>query len=125
MTPRDRIEVRDLQLRTVIGIFDFERDRRQPVTISYAITADTRAAAKSDSIDDALDYKSVTKRVIDLVEGSSYFLVEKLVEEIARTSLEEPNAEEVEVLLEKPGALRHARSVGIRIVRRPEDFRSA
>lgn len=120
---KDVIEVTDLRVRTVIGIFDFERDRRQEVAIGFKITTDIRDAAKSDDIAHALDYKSVTKRVIDLVENSSDFLIERLIERIAATILEEPRAEEVEVTVEKPGALRHARSVGITIVRRAEDFR--
>ncbi len=120
--PRDVIEVTGLKLRAVIGIFDFERDRRQDVTIGFKITTDTRKAASTDDIACALDYKTVTKRVIDLVEGSSDFLIEKLIERIARTILAEPLAEQVEVTLEKPGALRHASSVGITIVRTASDF---
>ena len=116
------IVVSDLRLRTVIGIFDFERDRRQEVSIGFKITTDIRKAAKSDDIADTLDYKTVTKRVIDLVEESSDFLVERLVERIAKTILAEPGAEQVEVTLEKPGALRHAQSVGITIVRTAADF---
>ena len=70
------------------------------------------------AIDDALDYKTVTKRVIAFVESSSFFLVETLVERVAALILEEPRALAVTVSVEKPGALRHARSVGVRIHRR-------
>jgi len=114
---RDVIEVSGLSLRTVIGVFDFERDRRQEVIVTLRIHTDIRAAAASDDIGRALDYKRVTKRVIDLVEGSSAFLVETLAERIAGCVLEEPLAERVEVRVEKPGALRHARTVAVEIVR--------
>jgi FolB domain-containing protein len=115
--PPDVVEIDGLNLRTVIGIFDFERDRRQDVVVSLRIHTDIRAAARSDDIADALDYKRVTKRVIELVEGSQFFLVETLAERIAACVLEEPRAERVEVRVEKPGALRHARTVAVRIVR--------
>lgn len=118
----DVVEIEGLELRAVIGIFDFERDRKQDVRIGYRIFTDTRAAASSDDIADALDYKRVTKRVIALVEGSSFYLVETLAERIAESILEEPLARRVQVRLEKPGALRHARSVSVTITRdRKED----
>ncbi len=119
-TPReilDVIEVDGLHLRTVIGIFDFERDRRQDVIVGFRIHTDIRAASRSDDIARALDYKRVTKRVIDLIEASTCFLVETLSERIAACILEEPLARRVEVRLEKPGALRHARTVAITLVR--------
>jgi dihydroneopterin aldolase len=118
--PRDVIEIEGLSLRATIGIFDFERDRRQEVIVSLRLHTDIRAAATSDDIARALDYKRVTKRVIDLVEGSSFFLVETLAERIASLVLEEPLAERVEVRVEKPGALRHARTVAVEIVRELE-----
>ena len=118
--PLDVIEVKGLHLRTVIGIFDFERDRRQDVVISYRIHTDIGPAARSDAIADALDYKRVTKRVIAIVENSSFFLIESLVERVAESLLEEPLARRVEVHLEKPGALRHAQTVSITIHREKE-----
>jgi len=117
MSDRDVIAIEGLSLRAVIGIFDFERDRRQEVVVSLRIHTDTRAAAASDDIARALDYKVVTKRVIDLVEGSSFFLVETLADRIAGCVLEEPLAGRVEVRVEKPGALRHARTVAVEISR--------
>ena len=125
MTPpsgaADVIEIEGLDLRTVIGIFDFERDRRQDVSISLQIETDIRPAAQSDAIGDALDYKRVTKRVIELVEASSFFLIETLVERVATCVLEEPRASRVTVRIDKPGALRYARTVGIRITRSREE----
>ncbi len=119
---RDVIEIRDLHLRTIIGINDWERKDRQDVLINLRLFTDTRAAGRSDRIDDALNYRTLTKAVIALVEGSRFYLVERLAEEIARLCVVEFGVPEVEVQVEKPGALRFARSVGVRIRRRREDF---
>ncbi len=116
----DWIIVENLALRAIIGIFDFERDRRQEVRVSFRIATDIRSASETDNIAQALDYKSVTKQIIELVETSSFFLVETLVERIATQILQEPRAILVEVKLEKPGALRHASSVGVQITRSTE-----
>jgi len=116
----DWIIVENLALRAIIGIFDFERDRRQEVRVSFRIATDIRSASETDNIAQALDYKSVTKQIIELVETSSFFLVETLVERIATQILQEPRAILVEVKLEKPGALRHASSVGVQITRLTE-----
>ena len=118
----DQIEIKDLLLRTVIGITDLERRDRQDVLINLVLETDTRAAGRSDDINAALNYRTLTKRIIALVEGSAFYLVEKLAEEIARLCLAEPLAQRVRVTVEKPGALRFARSVGVTIERRREDF---
>ncbi len=120
----DWIIVENLSLRAIIGIFDFERDRRQEVRISFRIATDISSASETDDIEQALDYKRVTKQVIELVETSSFFLVETLVERIATQILQEPRAILVEVKLEKPGALRHANSVGVQITRSAERLSS-
>ena len=119
---RDVIEIRDLLLRTIIGVNDWERKDRQDVLINLRLFTDTRKPGRTDRIEDALNYRTLTKRVIALVEGSRFFLVEKLAEEIARLCVQEFGVEEVEVSVEKPGALRFARSVGVRIRRRAADF---
>lgn len=118
----DRIVVRDLELRAIIGINDWERLHPQDIRVDLVLFVDTRRAASSDSIEDSLDYRALTKAVIELVEGSSYRLVEALAEAIARLAVERFAAAAVRVRLEKPGALRHAASVGVEIERRPEDF---
>ena len=109
----DKIQIKDLQLRTIIGINEEERHKHQDVLINLTLFADTRAAGVSDDIADAVNYKSITKRIIKLVEESSFFLVEKMVAEIADLCLEDPQVARVRVSVEKPGALRFARSVGI------------
>ena len=111
----DQIQIKDLLLRTIIGINDEERRNRQDVLINMTLFADTRAAGVSDDIADSVNYKTITKRVIALVENSSFYLVEKMVAEIADLCLENPQVERVRVSVEKPGALRFARSVGVTI----------
>ena len=113
----DQIQIKDLHLRTIIGINEEERRDRQDVLINIVLHADTQAAGASDDIDDAVNYRTITKRVIKLVEESRFYLVEKMAAEIAAICLEDPRVEEVSVRVEKPGALRFARSVGVEIHR--------
>ena len=119
----DRIEIKDLLLRCIVGINESERKNKQDVLINIVMWADTRPAAQSDSIEDAVNYRTVTKQIIEHVESSDYFLVERLVERIADICLHDPRVEKVEVSLEKPGALRFARSVGVTIVRAHGDVK--
>ena len=118
----DKIIIKDLLLRGIIGINPEERTKLQDILINMVIYADIRRAADSDDIADAVDYKSITKRVIAHVEKSKDYLVEKLVTDIARIVITEFNVEKVQVRVEKPGALRFADSVGIEIVRTRADF---
>lgn len=119
---QDRILIRDLLVRAVIGINDWEREHKQDVLINLDLDVDTRAAADSDDVDRTLNYRTLTKRILELVEASSFFLVEKLAAEIARVAVTEFGAERVRVRVEKPGALRFARSVGVEIERSAADF---
>lgn len=109
--------LRDLRVDTIIGIFEWERNTRQVVAIDLEMAADTARAAATDSIDDALDYKTISKRLIDFVGRSSFQLVETLAEEVARIVREEFGVPWVKVTLSKPGAIRGARDVGIIIER--------
>ena len=113
----DQIHIKDLHLRTIIGINEEERHDRQDVMIDLFLWTDTRAAAQSDDIGDAMDYHTLTKRIIKLVESSQFYLVEKLAAEIAHLCLEESRVARVRVSVDKPGALRFARSVGVTIER--------
>jgi D-erythro-7,8-dihydroneopterin triphosphate epimerase len=117
----DQIQIKDLLLRAIIGINDEERRNRQDVLINLTLFADTRPAGVSDDIADAVNYRTITKRIIALVEDSRFNLVEKMVVEIADLCLENPHVERVRVSVEKPGALRFARSVGITIERGRDD----
>jgi D-erythro-7,8-dihydroneopterin triphosphate epimerase len=113
----DQIQIKDLHLTTIIGINEEERRDRQDVLINIVLYADTQAAGASDDIDDAVNYRTITKRVIKLVEESEFYLVEKMAAGIAAICLEDPRVEEVSVRVEKPGALRFAQSVGVEIRR--------
>jgi D-erythro-7,8-dihydroneopterin triphosphate epimerase len=118
----DQIEIKDLLLRTIIGINDEERRNKQDVLINITLGADTRAAGKSDDINDAVNYRTLTKRIIQLVEDSQFYLIEKLAAEIAALCLDDPRVDSAAVTVEKPGALRFARSVGVTIHRTREEF---
>ena len=118
----DRILVRDLLVRGILGVNDWEREHRQDILINLTLTHDTRAAAASDDIDRSLNYRTLTKAVLALVEESSFQLVETLAEAVARICVVDFGAERVRVRVEKPGALRFARSVGVEIERGPDDF---
>lgn len=118
----DRILIRDLLVRTIIGINDWEREHEQDVVINLELEVDTRAAAESDDVEQTLNYRTLTKRILALAEGTSFLLVEKLAAEIARIAVVEFGAERAQVRVEKPGALRFARSVGVEIERSAGDF---
>ena len=113
----DTIFLRDLRVETVIGIWDWERKIRQTVSIDLELAADVRQAAASDSIDDALNYKAVAKRVQEFVGASNFHLVETLAEKIATLILDEFPVPSVQVRVNKPGAIRGARDVGVLIRR--------
>ncbi len=117
----DQIHICDLHLRAIIGINDQERRDRQDVLINLTLDIDTRAAGRSDDIGDAFNYRTLAKRVIGLVENSQFYLVEKLAAEVARLCLEDTRVERVRVSVDKPGALRFARSVGVTIERARDD----
>jgi dihydroneopterin aldolase len=118
----DRIFLRDLRIETVIGIYDWERAIRQTVSFDFEFPADIRKAALTDDIADTLDYKSVAKTVIAFVEASHYGLVETLAEEVARLILQEFGLPWVKIVLNKPGAVRGSRDVGVMIERSRIDF---
>jgi dihydroneopterin aldolase len=113
----DVVFIHDLKIETVIGIYDWERKIRQVISLDIEMATDIGKAAKSDSIDDALSYKSVAKRLIEFVEQSEYELVEALAEEICRIIREEFAVPWVKLTLHKPGAVRGSKSVGVIIER--------
>jgi dihydroneopterin aldolase len=113
----DKIFLEDMKVETVIGIWEWERKIRQTVAIDLEMSADIRKAAASDSVEDTLNYKSVAKRVQAFVGESSFQLVETLAEKIAALVLDEFDVEWVQVRVNKPGAIRGAKSVGVLIER--------
>lgn len=113
----DKILIKDLLIRGIIGIHDWEREKKQDILINIEMEADCRPAGMSDDFRDAVDYRAVTKAVIALVEVSGFMLVEKLAEEIAKICLENPKVSTARVHVEKPGAVRFSRSVGVAVER--------
>ncbi len=113
----DRIRICDLLVRCVLGINESERREKQDVLVNLTIYADLRKAGQSDRIEDTVDYRALKKRVLAMAERSQYFLEEGLAEALAELCLEEPNVRQVDVRVEKPNALRFARSVAVEITR--------
>ena len=113
----DKVFINNLQIEAIIGIFDWEREVRQVISIDLEMEFDNKKAAKSDDIKDALDYKKVGKRITAFVEKSKYKLVERLAEQIAKLVLKEFPVSSVIISVMKPGAMRGSESVGIRITR--------
>jgi len=118
----DTIFVSGLTTECIIGIWDWERRVRQKVVVDIEIAADIRRAARTDSIEDTLDYKKVSKRLLQFISESQFQLVETLTERIAEIVIREFDVAWVRVRLNKQGAIRGARDVGIQIERRREDF---
>ncbi|MBN1200565.1 MAG: dihydroneopterin aldolase [Anaerolineae bacterium] len=117
----DKILVKNLLVRGIIGFNDWEREKKQDILVNLTLYTDMRAAGRSDNPDDALNYRTITKAVIDYVESSEHSLVEALAKAVARICIEHGAARAV-VRVEKPGALRFAESVGVEIERERLDF---
>ncbi len=113
----DKIFLQSLEVRCVIGIFDWERKIRQKVLIDLEIPANIRRAAGSDRIQDAIDYKRIAKHIIAFVSKSRFKLIETLAEKLARSILADFPVSEIKLRVSKPGAIRGAKNVGVEITR--------
>ena len=113
----DIIFLKDLKIETVVGIYDWERKIKQTVILDLEMATDVKKAASSDKIEDAIDYKAVAKRLIRFVGDSEFELVETLAERIAEIVLVEFDVQWVRLSLNKIGAIRGARDVGVVIER--------
>ncbi|MBL8266235.1 dihydroneopterin aldolase [Steroidobacter sp.] len=118
----DKIFLTALSVECIVGIWDWERRVKQTVIIDLEMAADIRRAALTDHIDDTIDYKRVSKRLLTFVGESQFQLVETLTEAIARVVITEFGVSWVKVRLNKRGAIRGARDVGIEVERRAEDY---
>ena len=121
----DQILIKDLLLRTIVGTKADERVNKQDVVINIILDVDLRAAGESDQIEDTVNYRTITKNVIEFVEESDFLLVEKLATEISKICLVDPRVAAAEVCVEKPGALRFARSVGVVVRRKQGELRES
>ena len=117
----DKIYIRDLLCRCIVGIYPEERENKQDVVINIEMACDLSPAAASDNIDDTINYKSVKKEIMALVESSGFLLIERMAGEIASLCLAHEGVRQVRVTVDKPGALRFARSVAVEIVRTRTD----
>lgn len=116
-TTMDIIFLRGLQIETIIGVYEWERDIKQLVVLDLEMATDIRKAADTDEIEYTVDYKAVSKRLISFVESSEFRLVETLAEKIAATIASEFGVPWLRLVLNKKGAIRGASDVGIIIER--------
>jgi len=114
---KDLVYITGLEVETIIGIYDWERNTRQKVVLDIEMQSDISKAALSDSIEDALNYKAVSKRLEEFIESSSFFLVETLAESVAKIILNEFKVPWVRIKLSKPGAVSISKDVGVIIER--------
>ena len=113
----DKVYIKNLEVEAIIGIFQWEREVKQIISVDIEMDFDNKKAASTDDIRDALDYKKVGKRVSAYIQGSKAKLVESLAEKVAKIILKEFPVARLVLTLNKPGALRGSESVGISITR--------
>ena len=113
----DIVYIRELEIQTVIGIYDWEREIRQTVSLDLDMATDIRAAAASEDIKNTLDYKAVSKRLIGFIEEAQFLLIETMAERVAEIVLDEFPVCWLRLRLGKPGAVTGARDVGVIIER--------
>jgi dihydroneopterin aldolase/D-erythro-7,8-dihydroneopterin triphosphate epimerase len=113
----DRIHIRDLTLRTYVGIYPGEQEKKQEVTLNITLFADLKKAGRTDDIADTVNYRSIKKQVVEYVESSRFSLIERLAEAVSEIVLKDNRVRKAEVTVDKPGALRFARSVAVTIER--------
>ena len=118
----DRVFLRGLTAECVIGFIDWERRVKQTVVVDLELPVDCRQAAVSDDVTDTVDYKKVSKRVLAFIEASEFKLVETLAQRLALLILEEFGVEWIRLSINKPGAIRNSRDVGVSIERSRADL---
>lgn len=113
----DIVYIRELEIETIIGIYDWEREQKQTVSLDLEMGTDIALAASSEDIANTLDYKAVAKRLIEFIEGSEFFLVETMAERVAEIVLQEFSVPWLKLRLGKPGAVTGSKDVGVIIER--------
>jgi FolB domain-containing protein len=113
----DKVIIKDLVARGIIGLNDWEREKPQEMIINIVIFTDIRQAAETDDIQYSVNYRTIAKKAQAHAETAARLTVEALAEDIAKLCLEDPNAKKVQVRVEKPGAVRFSKSVGVEIER--------
>lgn len=117
----DKIIIKNLLARGIIGVNDWERKRPQNILINITILTDTRRAAQTDNLEDCVNYSTMSKKVLAHAESISRMTVEALANDLAKVCLQEDGVQTVIVRVEKPGAVRFAESVGVEIERSKND----
>ncbi len=113
----DKIYIRELGLRCIIGLYPDERVNQQDIIVNIILSADLKPAGQSDNLEDTVDYKAIKLEVMRFVENSSFQLIESLAEAIAKICLKNPRVVSATVTIDKPGALRFCKSVAVEITR--------
>lgn len=116
----DKVIIKNLLARGIIGVNDWERKRAQNILINLTLFTDTRRAAQTDNIADCVNYSTMSKKVLAHAETANRETVEALANDLAKLCLEETGVLKVIVRVEKPGAVRFAESVGVEIERSRE-----
>lgn len=114
----DKVFIKDLLVRGIIGIREWERNVEQDILINVTVFTDTVRAAETDNINDCVDYSALAKRVQAHAQTAKRLTVEALANDLARLCLETPLVNKVVVRVEKPGAVRFAKSVGVEVERK-------
>lgn len=117
----DKVFIKDLLARGIIGIREWEREKEQDILINVTVYTDTIRAAETDSIDDCVDYSALAKKIQEHAETAARLTVEALANDLAKLCLEEKLVRKVVVRVEKPGAVRFAKSVGVEVERKREE----
>ncbi len=120
----DKVTIKDLLARGIIGINDWEREQPQDILINIVVTTDTRRAAQTDDIADCVNYRTLAKQVLQHAQTAARLTVEALANDIAAICLQQPGVHSVMVRVEKPGAVRFAASVGVEIERSRDEITS-
>ncbi|MBL8101555.1 MAG: dihydroneopterin aldolase [Anaerolineales bacterium] len=117
----DQVFISDLIAHGIIGVNDWEREKPQEISINIVLFADLHEAGRSDNVEDSVNYRTVAKKVLAHAETAQRHTVEALAADVARLCLEVPGVQQVRVRIEKPGAVRFSRAVGVEIERSRED----
>ena len=118
----DKIFIKDLLVRGIIGISEAERAQPQDILLNIILFTDIRNGAKTDDINNCTNYRTITKSILAHIPQANKFTVEALAEDIAQICLENSQVIKVRVCVEKPGAVRFSKSVGVEITRKKDDF---
>jgi FolB domain-containing protein len=113
----DQVIIKDLLVRGIIGVNDWEREKPQEILINIVLFADLNKAGESDNIDDSVNYRTISKKIQEHAETAERLTVEALAADLAKICLAEPGVLKARVRVEKPGAVRFAKSVGVEIER--------